>query len=983
CFGTSSGLSVGEDRVDHYSKMAQRYRGCKIVKGNLEITALENPEIDTSIFKDIEEVTGYVIISLNFVPYLPLEKLRIIRGRELFREKYALVISLNNNGQDENQGLKELRLKSLTEIVSGGVIVRRNHQLCFTDTINWSDILHKATREAYDIEVEPPPTTCEGCDASCNGSCWGQGPTMCQRRKLPPFSHRPYCASKCGNSRCKGPEREDCCAPECASGCTGPSDRDCITCLHVNNSGSCEYACPSAHMYDPQTERNIRNPFFKYHYNDHCVDECPSNLLVEENGCVKSCRKQFHDDGTGVCVPCTEELCSGNKGGPLASIKTINSTNIHLFEGCNTVVGNVVFQSYVFAGDNHTGLAPINISQLEVFRTVKTITGYLKIMSWPRNLTDFSIFENLETITGIRLYKDLAAIIQSLGFRSLKSIRHGNVYIGYLTNLCYDRTINWTLIIEGPKVYRGFVNGLLLRKNKKTCGNVSELCHAECNGCWGPGADSCHECLHFSFNGTCLPKCHKEMGIATAVGETECLSCDSECEGTCHGAGPRNCTKCRRYNNNGTCTSLCPRTKCKGPGSTLGIDGCHRCHVGLTTRGFDTTECIPRGSDCPEVAIAIAVPLVVVTCIFILILFFGCRHRRKVLKRKQQRSIWKLARLMEPMTPSGVAPNQAQLRIVKEAELRIGKILGSGAFGTVHKGYWIPDLAPRERVKVPVAIKVLRDESSQVASNEILDEAFVMASCEHPNLVRLLGISLSQRIMLITQLMPLGNLLEYVRDNKDNIGSQHMLNWSLQIAKGMRYLSEEKHLVHRDLAARNVLVKSPNHVRITDFGLAKLLDVKEDVYRAEGGKMPIKWLALESIQHRIFTQKSDVWSFGITMWELMTFGKKPYENVPAREVHTLLERGERLPQPYVCTIDIYMLLIKCWTVDAEARPTFRELSEELSKMARDPQRYVVIDNDGLLNDLPSPITLEFLRSLMHDEGDDFPITDAEEYLHPQ
>uniref|UniRef100_H2YUQ2 receptor protein-tyrosine kinase n=1 Tax=Ciona savignyi TaxID=51511 RepID=H2YUQ2_CIOSA len=786
--------------------------------------------------QDIEEVTGYVIISLNFVPYLPLEKLRIIRGRELFREKYALVISLNNNGQDENQGLKELRLKnnfpikfplpsntnqyvtlisvsisasyfrqimaisdspygleklnnpqlshlrlkSLTEIVSGGVIVRRNHQLCFTDTINWSDILHKATREAYDIEVEPPPTTCEGCDASCNGSCWGQGPTMCQRRKLPPFSHRPYCASKCGNSRCKGPEREDCCAPECASGCTGPSDRDCITCLHVNNSGSCEYACPSAHMYDPQTERNIRNPFFKYHYNDHCVDECPSNLLVEENGCVKSCRKQFHDDGTGVCVPCTEELCSGNKGGPLASIKTINSTNIHLFEGCNTVVGNVVFQSYVFAGDNHTGLAPINISQLEVFRTVKTITGYLKIMSWPRNLTDFSIFENLETITGIRLYKDLAAIvIQDIpsisgDIKSLKSIRHGNVYIGYLTNLCYDRTINWTLIIEGPKVYRGFVNGLLLRKNKKTCGNVSELCHAECNGCWGPGADSCHECLHFSFNGTCLPKCHKEMGIATAVGETECLSCDSECEGTCHGAGPRNCTKCRRYNNNGTCTSLCPRTKYPDHFSKE----CLPCHENCALHGNERKE------DCMHaLRYTSTVGMLVVTCIFILILFFGCRHRRKVLKRKQQRSIWKLARLMEPMTPSGVAPNQAQLRIVKEAELRIGKILGSGAFGTVHKGYWIPDLAPRERVKVPVAIKVLRDESSQVASNEILDEAFVMASCEHPNLVRLLGISLSQRIMLITQLMPLGNLLEYVRDNKDNIGSQHMLNWSLQIAK--------------------------------------------------------------------------------------------------------------------------------------------------------------------------------------------------------
>uniref|UniRef100_UPI00089DBC12 receptor tyrosine-protein kinase erbB-4 n=1 Tax=Ciona intestinalis TaxID=7719 RepID=UPI00089DBC12 len=711
---------------------------------------------------------------------------------------------------------------------------------------------------------------------------------------------------------------------------------------------------------------------------------------------------------------------------------------------------------------------------------------YLKIVSWPGNLTDFSIFENLEQIDGFNLYKDLAALviqdnvhangpsylmqIQSLGFRSLRAINHGNVYIGYLRNLCFDKAVNWTSMIKDPQSYRGFLNGILLRKNKPAsqC-NVSSLCDEQCNsnGCWGFGPTQCLQCKNFSFNGTCLSTCHKEMGITFADGENECVRCHSQCKDTCRGIGPRNCTECLVYDHNGTCTDECPMDKyphpvtktcerchsfcavhrgdpmCFGPNNTLGENGCHRCYTALTTRGFDVTQCMPAGAPCPtgyfihdssstlilerqtcmpcyegcnnctgvaredclhalsssqEFTAAIVVPVAVVVCALLFSIFFGCRYRRKQIQKKRTQSMRKLGidphspeeqnmdprvRLMEPMTPSGVAPNQAQLRIVKEAELRIGKILGSGAFGTVHKGYWIPDLAPRERVKVPVAIKVLRDESSQVASNEILDEAFVMASCEHPNLVRLLGISLSQRIMLITQLMPLGNLLEYVRDNKDNIGSQHLLNWSLQIAKGMKYLSEEKHLVHRDLAARNVLVKSPNHVRITDFGLAKLLDVKEDVYRAEGGKMPIKWLALESIQHRIFTQKSDVWSFGVTMWELMTFGKKPYESVPAREVHTLLERGERLPQPYICTIDIYMLLIKCWTVDAEARPTFKELTEELSKLARDPQRYLVIDNDGLLTDLPSPTTSEFLRSLVNDEGDDFPITDAEEYLHPQ
>jgi epidermal growth factor receptor len=157
----------------------------------------------------------------------------------------------------------------------------------------------------------------------------------------------------------------------------------------------------------------------------------------------------------------------------------------------------------------------------------------------------------------------------------------------------------------------------------------------------------------------------------------------------------------------------------------------------------------------------------------------------------------------------------------------------------------------------------------------------------------------------------------------------------------MCYL-EERRLVHRDLAARNVLVQNPSCVKITDFGLAKYLDINEYEYKAQGGKMPIKWLALECIQQRIFTHKSDVWAFGVTVWELLTYGGRPYENVPARDVPDLLEKGERLSQPLYCTIDVYMIMVKCWMVDAESRPTFKELVDELAKMARDPGRFLSI-----------------------------------------
>ena len=200
----------------------------------------------------------------------------------------------------------------------------------------------------------------------------------------------------------------------------------------------------------------------------------------------------------------------------------------------------------------------------------------------------------------------------------------------------------------------------------------------------------------------------------------------------------------------------------------------------------------------------------------------------------------------------------------------------------------------------------------------------------------------------------------------------------------MHYL-EEKRLVHRDLAARNVLVQTPSCVKITDFGLAKLLDYNEDEYKAEGGKMPIKWLALECIQHRIFTHKSDVWAFGVTVWEILTYGERPYKDLQAKDLPDLLETGQRLPQPQICTIDVFMLMVRCWVIEAEKRPSFRELSDEFAKMARDPGRFLVIEGDKLMR-LPS-YTPQDERELIHSlssaiEGDEI-IMGAEEYLHPK
>lgn len=344
----------------------------------------------------------------------------------------------------------------------------------------------------------------------------------------------------------------------------------------------------------------------------------------------------------------------------------------------------------------------------------------------------------------------------------------------------------------------------------------------------------------------------------------------------------------------------------------------------------------------------VGIVLAVITLIVGFLIIWICRKKVKNEENTLKMTMALTGLEDEPLRQTNVAPNCKRLRTIKETELRRGNVLGQGAFGIVYKGFWILEGENSKTNKIPVAIKVLNDSKNtsqgRNSSQEFLDEAFIMASMEHPNLLQLLGVCMTSEIMLVTQLMPMGCLLDFVRKNRDNIGAKELLRWSTQIARGMAYL-EEKRLVHRDLAARNVLVQSSSTVKITDFGLAKLLDVNEDEYKAAGGKMPIKWLALECIQHRIFTHKSDVWAFGVTIWELLTFGGKPYENVHAKDVPELLEKGERLPQPEGCSIDVYMILVKCWILDAEGRPSFKELAEDFSKMSREPGRYLAAPGD--------------------------------------
>ncbi|XP_061310238.1 ephrin type-B receptor 6 isoform X3 [Pezoporus flaviventris] len=318
-------------------------------------------------------------------------------------------------------------------------------------------------------------------------------------------------------------------------------------------------------------------------------------------------------------------------------------------------------------------------------------------------------------------------------------------------------------------------------------------------------------------------------------------------------------------------------------------------------------------------------------------------------------------------------PNEAIREFAKEIDvsfIKIEEVIGSGEFGEVCFGR----LKHPGKREYTVAIKTLKSGYTDEQRREFLSEASIMGQFEHPNVIHLEGVVTKSRpVMIVTEFMENGSLDSFLRQKEGQFSVLQLVGMLRGIAAGMRYLSDMNY-VHRDLAARNILVNSNLVCKVSDFGLSRFLedDASNPTYTgALGCKIPIRWTAPEAVQYRKFTSSSDVWSYGIVMWEVMSYGERPYWDMSNQDVINAIDQDYRLPPPPDCPTILHLLMLDCWQKERVQRPKFEQLVSALDKMIRKPS---ALKATGTGNSRPS-------QPLLSNSPPDFPsLSNVHEWL---
>ncbi|KAK5900231.1 hypothetical protein CgunFtcFv8_025205 [Champsocephalus gunnari] len=279
---------------------------------------------------------------------------------------------------------------------------------------------------------------------------------------------------------------------------------------------------------------------------------------------------------------------------------------------------------------------------------------------------------------------------------------------------------------------------------------------------------------------------------------------------------------------------------------------------------------------------------------------------------------------------SGVVLLQPLLKdkrwILNHEDVSLGELLGKGNFGEVFKG-------TLQRDKTPVAVKTCKEDLPPELKIRFLSEARILKQYDHPNIVKLIGVCTQrQPIYIVMELVPGGDFLSFLRRKKDDLKAKQLVRFSVDAAAGMAYL-ESKNCIHRDLAARNCLVGEGSVLKISDFGMSRQED--DGIYSSSGLKqIPIKWTAPEALNYGRYSSDSDVWSYGILLWETFSLGVCPYPGMTNQQAREQVEKGYRMACPQRCPDDVYKVMQRCWQYNPEERPKFSDLQRDLSAIKK-------------------------------------------------
>ncbi|XP_032238020.2 ephrin type-B receptor 1 isoform X2 [Nematostella vectensis] len=362
-----------------------------------------------------------------------------------------------------------------------------------------------------------------------------------------------------------------------------------------------------------------------------------------------------------------------------------------------------------------------------------------------------------------------------------------------------------------------------------------------------------------------------------------------------------------------------------------------------------------KSADFQKMALTIGIPVIV----FIIVLVVGCavfiwKRQKKMLKvptvefADGQVDLPTCGQRVYIDPSNYNDPEEALRNFAKELDkrwLKLEKVIGGGEFGDVYKGTL---KRPGENT-IPVAIKTLKQGSTSKNRGDFLSEASVMGQFCDPNVIFLEGVvSKTHPLMIVTEFMSNGSLDNFLKKMDSKLSLIQLMGMARGIASGMKYLSE-MNFVHRDLAARNILVTETLVCKVADFGLSR--ELEDSAYETSGGKIPVRWTAPEAIKYRKFSTSSDVWSYGILLWETFSFAERPYWDWSNFEVMDRVETGYRLPPPMSCPKVIHQIMLECWDADRTKRPSFALIVKQLDSLIRSPEK--LKDNQSVIQSKPN------------------------------